>query len=546
MRKIFFLILITVSVFLPASEFVPNTIIIQLKEDASFSLSSKSNSEPQLPDSIKNLNAAYKVKDVEFLGNTEKVSQRALKLSGTKTYLEARAYAEKITDLEEKNGLNRFFKLTFTEDVDIPFLLVQYQNDPSIAIAEPNYIYSIAATTPNDTYFNNQNTSLPQISATAGWDITTGSSSVIVAVLDTGIDYTHEDLADNMWTHADYPLHGTDTVNKDNDPMDDHGHGTMVAGCIGAKGNNSKGIAGVAWNVQLMAVKVLDHTGSGNAVTVSDGIKYAMEKGAKIINMSLGSSKPSFLIETACKTAYDAGCLLVAASGNDGKDTVDYPAAHTYVIAVGATNPDNTRAYFSNYEYGVLELSAPGFNIYSTKIANSYDSSNGTSFSSPIVAGTAALLKANNSSLTNVQLRTILRNTAVDIGSPGYDAATGYGLVNIYNGLTGNIPNPQAFKNNTIYDVYNFPNPVKSNETKFSFKSEERIDRIEIYIYDLKGREKVRIEADFSDPLPGTYTTGTWDCRDSNGNKLPNGTYLYVIKSDSFKTPVKGKLTLLN
>ncbi|MBN1330098.1 MAG: S8 family serine peptidase [Candidatus Heimdallarchaeota archaeon] len=268
-------------------------------------------------------------------------------------------------------------------------------------------------------------------------DVTTNVAgyNVKVAVIDTGIDYTHPDLA---------PIYkgGYDFVNNDNDPLDDHYHGTHCAGTIGAADDEpnalSGSLIGIAPKVSLYAVKVLNSQGSGTSDGVAAGIDWAAANGMHVASLSLGASSPSSIIETAGKNAYAAGVLLVAASGNDGS-SVGWPAAYPEFMAVGATDSADKIASFSNYG-PELEISAPGVNIMSTTPTYlsgrgpfspkpNYYTLSGTSMATPHVSGVAALVKSANSALTNTQIRNILTSSAEDLGASGWDQYFGYGLV---------------------------------------------------------------------------------------------------------------------
>jgi subtilisin family serine protease len=291
---------------------------------------------------------------------------------------------------------------------------------PSVRYAEYNWIVH-AFLIPNDPLWGQQ-WGPQRIHCAEAWDSGTGSSSVEIAIVDTGIDYTHADIS------AHYVSGGHDWVNNDNDPMDDNNHGTHCAGIAVAVMNNAIGIAGVA-QVKVMAEKVLNSNGQGTSSDVASGITHAANQGADVISLSLGSSNPSLVIENACNNAYDSkGVVLVAASGNDGQPQVSYPAAYDSVIAVGATNQADERCDFSNYG-DKLELVAPGFHIMSTVRNNQYDSFDGTSMACPHVAGVAALAISKNPGKDNLWIRELLDHSAEDLGTPGKDIYFGYGLV---------------------------------------------------------------------------------------------------------------------
>lgn len=329
---------------------------------------------------------------------------------------------------------------------------------------EPNYIVE-SARVPNDTQYAALY-GMQRINAENAWDLTTGSPSVTVAVIDTGIDYTHPDLSDNIATNAgeipnngidddgngfadDY--YGYDFVSYDSDPRDDHFHGTHCAGTIGAKGDNGQGVAGVAWNIKIMPVKVLDSYGSGSISSVAAGMNYAVNQGVKILSMSLGTSAYSQTLENAIIYAKNNGALVVAAAGNSAADadlSPLYPAASTQdnVISVAASNSGDGLAYFSNYGVTSVDLAAPGESILSTYLNGQYAYASGTSMATPHVAGMAAMLKSINSTLTYSQIKSILI-TSVD-KLPAFTGRTvSGGRANLYAALLlaqGPTPTPTA------------------------------------------------------------------------------------------------------
>ncbi len=262
------------------------------------------------------------------------------------------------------------------------------------------------------------------IGADDAWSLVLGSEGVTIAIVDTGVDYTHPDIAEN------YIPGGYDWVNGDTDPMDDHGHGTHCAGIAAATIDNGIGIAGVA-QVQILAEKVLNAKGSGTTSAVAQGIIHAADSGADIISLSLGGTDPTSAQREACEYAWEKGCVIVAASGNSGVSSILYPAAFDTVIAVGSLNTGSTKSSFSNYGSG-QELMAPGENIHSTWPQNQYKNSSGTSMATPFVAGVAALVKSRNPDLTNAEIRSVLAATADDLGAAGRDSVYGYGRVDAF------------------------------------------------------------------------------------------------------------------
>jgi subtilisin len=290
--------------------------------------------------------------------------------------------------------------------------------NPRVRYVEPDSpVYAISQTVPwgIDRVFGDE--SYPFNT----WEITRGDG-IAVAILDTGIDETHEDLPGL--------LGGVNTVDSTHFGSDGHGHGTHVAGTVAALDNN-KGVVGVGPVIGLYAVKVLDDSGSGSVASVVGGIEWAVQQGIPVLNMSLGSTEDSTTMEDACGAAYAAGHLLVAAAGNSGNlmgrgDNVIYPAKYESVMAVAASTSSDSRAFFSSTGPAV-ELIAPGNSILSTTPEDKYDTKSGTSMASPHAAGAAALAWAANPGLTNVELRTILQNTAEDLGLSANHQ--GYGLV---------------------------------------------------------------------------------------------------------------------
>ena len=266
-----------------------------------------------------------------------------------------------------------------------------------------------------------------KVNAPLAWTLTTGYN-VNVCVVDTGIELTHPDLKDNIAWNVSF-VTGAKTGN------DDNGHGTHVAGII-AGVNNSIGVVGVAYDVNLAAVKVLNKSGSGYTSWVIKGIEWCVANNMDVINLSLSSETYSQAEEEAINTAYNAGLVIVAAAGNDAQtgNNVQYPAAYSTVLAVSATNKDNAIASFSSYGDWV-DIAAPGVDIYSTYKGGTYATLSGTSMAAPHVAGCAAALLAFNPALTNAEVYAKLTSTATDLGSAGWDAYFGWGLVNLYAAL---------------------------------------------------------------------------------------------------------------
>ena len=258
-------------------------------------------------------------------------------------------------------------------------------------------------------------------------------SGINVAVIDSGVNYNHPDLAPNY-------KGGYDFVNDDSNPMDDNGHGSHVAGTIAAI-RDGKGVVGVAPSAGIYALKVLGSSGSGSYSDIVAALNWAVDHDMHIASMSLGGSSSSTTLANAVKNAYDEGVLVVAAAGNDGRNSILYPAAYAQAIAVGATDGSNKKASFSNYG-SKIELVAPGVSIRSTVGGSSYSTYSGTSMATPHVSGVAALVWASGVATTPADVRTVLQNTAQDLGSSGKDSTFGYGLVRADRATEGSEPAP--------------------------------------------------------------------------------------------------------
>ena len=339
---------------------------------------------------------------------------------------------------------------------------------PGVEFAEPNYVYN-AADSPNDPLYASQSWYYALVEAPEAWELETGDASVIVAVLDSGVDVSHPDLGDKVWRNeAETAGDGVDDdgngciddVNGCNfvtpasvdatcgpPPLvltgqvaDDAGHGTFVAGIIGAATDNGEGVASVARGVRLMPVKILDCTGSGTAADAAQGLLYALRMGAQVVNLSFGGEEDSITFREAIRLAREQfGAVMVAASGNEGEEGVTYPARYPQVIAVGATarNSPDELAPFSNWGPEV-DVAAPGVDLVSTVPAplcgsrwacvggQPYARASGTSFAAAQVAALAALLISHSPTMSNEEVLSVVRATAQplpDGATPGWAGA---------------------------------------------------------------------------------------------------------------------------
>ena len=339
---------------------------------------------------------------------------------------------------------------------------------PGIDLAFANHRLKVDNFVPNDPQLANN--SWPQlISAFKAWDLTRGSADVIIAIIDTGLDYLHEDISNQIWTNSGetgldglgqekqsngvdddgngfiddwqgwdfvdapgYPDNG-DYLDQDNDPMDDNGHGTSVGGIAAAQGNNALGVAGLAFESRLMNVRAGTQGGFLEEDDVAQAIVYAVVNGARVLNLSFGDTEFTPLLHDAVKFAFANNCIVIASAGNTGSQALHYPSAFYETISVGATNNDNL-ASFSNTG-ATIDLTAPGVNLHTTKLDGSYGLFSGTSASAPLVSALAALLTSHNADLTSEQVRAIMKTSAVDLGTTGRDHQFGAGRINAFDAL---------------------------------------------------------------------------------------------------------------
>jgi thermitase len=373
-----------------------------------------------------------------------------------------------VTVLRVPAGMECTVLETLRRDPRVAFAELDY----AVRATEPWFLPETGVLTPNDPGWVRQ-WGPARISAPMAWWITTGTPDVVIAVLDSGIQLDHEDLADRLWAnpgevpgnkvdddgngkvddfqgwHFYHAWNGQAFVpGEDNQVADEHGHGTHVAGVAGAAFNNNVGVAGVAGGSRLMAIKVLDQYGDGWHSDVAQGIIYAVDNGARVINLSFGGTSPSQTLQEAVNYAHAHGVLVVAASGNDGGPVL-YPAACEHVLSVAATDQDDNRASFSNHGPEV-DVAAPGVNIYSTgwpddsrtDCASGYCRKSGTSAATPHVAGLAALMWSARPDLMVAQVTGIVTSTAADVNTgtlTGWDEFLGWGRVEAGRALSATI-----------------------------------------------------------------------------------------------------------
>ncbi|MDF2669354.1 MAG: peptidase [Paenibacillus sp.] len=314
-------------------------------------------------------------------------------------------------------------------------------------ITENQVLRVSAAVTPNDPFVSRQKY-LEQIHAPEAWTQVNYNDSLIIALVDTGVDLEHPDLKDNL-------VPGINLVQRNQPPQDDNGHGTMVAGVIAASGNNNKGVSGLLWKAKIMPIKALEKNGVGDEDKLGEGIRYAVDHGAKIIVLSVGLLRNDPFLKETVQYAEDKGVLLVAATGNDDGSLVKYPAAYPSVLAVGGVRTNNQVEPRSNYG-PELDLVAP-WSVYTTAMNGQYKYEEGSSMAVPQVAAAAALAWSVNPTLSVYELRNLLRQTAEDLGQPGWDMYTGYGLLRVDKAVSQPYVNDMYEPNDSVTEAKPFP-----------------------------------------------------------------------------------------
>jgi thermitase len=315
----------------------------------------------------------------------------------------------------------------------VPAALKALRAQRGVVFAEPNAVESLPplrrseepppppSPAPQGDPLADKQWGLAKVDVQAAWRVTRGVPETVVAIIDTGIDYNHPDLAGRV-------IKGRDFANNDDDPMDGHAHGTHCAGIAGASADNGIGIAGVAPGVSLMAVKVLSDSGSGTTDAVCGGIVWAADQGAHVISLSLGGPGGKEAKQAAVDYARSKGAVVVAAMGNNGANVAVYPGASKGVIGVGATTAEDTRASFSNFGDWIA-VAAPGHQILSTVPNGGFAAYSGTSMATPHVAGLAGLVRSAFPALEAEAVAAAIRQGATDLGAPGFDPQFGHGRI---------------------------------------------------------------------------------------------------------------------
>ena len=346
--------------------------------------------------------------------------------------------------------LGRIHRLRFAPDADLLRLAAELGTHPQVLFAEPEYLAHTVAT-PDDPLYPQQ-WGLAQIQAPAAWDVVTGTPDVVVAVVDAGLDTSHPDLAGQLWVNpGEIPgngidddnngrvddVHGWNLVDDDANLADNTGHGTQVAGVIAAETDNGQGVAGVCWHCRLMIVKVTQPGGIANYSDIAAGVVYAAQKGAEVINLSLGGYSDSATLRAAVAAASQTA-VVVGGAGNDDGEAPFYPAAYDdYVLAAAGTTASDARVGSSNYGTWV-DVSAPGEVISTTFDAGGYGATSGTSMAAPFVSGLAGLLRSQRPAWSPDLVRAQILHTAQEIDglNPGYEGKLGSGRIDAGQAVT--------------------------------------------------------------------------------------------------------------
>ena len=444
----------TVALLLPSVSFArgaaPTAIVTQPTNVAAFDLSAPHRSD-QLLVTLKPgaMPAAAFARDRAAMSNPATEFALGLHPDASTGLVSLTAHSAALRDLFARVGAYSgyqiwpgitSYQLNLPAGTDLAAAAAVLQTDPNVARVQPNYIYTIdslmgnsaaapsampsaAALPPNDPIYPQQ-WYIQQIHADQAWAVSTGIA-LTIASIDTGVSHSHPDIGPKIVDQYNF-------VNNTNNAQDDNGHGTLTSGVMAAQGDNGIGIAGVCWGCKIMALKVLAADGSGDSSNINRAIRYAADKGVRVINMSLGGHDRDQDSEDAVNYAWNKGVFIAAASGNKPDGTPNYPAGYNNVMAAGATARQDAYTGFSSFG-PYVDITAPGVGIWGPTWQNgvdTYAAENGTSFSSPLVAATAALMFSVNPSLSNQQIFTLLLNSADDEGTPGWDQHYGNGRLN--------------------------------------------------------------------------------------------------------------------
>ena len=536
------------------------------------------------PLTLKAKEAEYADQVIIYLKPKSSLRLRSKRFAATQTALKARYKAKSSrsyavgkthvgfsTQSNEMESKEEIVVLDFDENADIVALSNEISQDPEVLFAEPNYKVELFQDaklheTPSDPYFTEQDyltdTDLHYI-----WGIP-AESDILVAVVDTGVDTTHEDLNHAIATNPADPINGIDDDNNGiiddyyganfyrsatdgitGDVADGHSHGTHISGIIAADANNNRGITGINPKAKILPVKFLNNRGMGTQLDGALAIRYAVDRGAKVINCSWGYFKKTKALEDAVTYAINRGVIVVAAVGNTSTSLSEYPAALPGVITVGSVDTFETRSRFSSYG-NHLDFMTFGESIYSAYPHNRYGNKSGTSQSAGIISGIVSRVLAFDNTLSQHQIVDLLTQSST-LGDER-DARIGHGviaapaLLELMDLSSERVAiQPAATTDISVTQVLNFPNPFNAKAgTRFGFETDVAGAQATIQIFNLKG-EKVNT---LSHTTQAGYNTVLFNANESNGTQLKNGTYLYILtlESDGQTQIAKGKCTVLS
>jgi subtilisin family serine protease len=456
------------------------------------------------------------------------------------------------------------YRLVLEQNQSLSKVIKEYQTNDNIVWAQPNYIYQ-KNELPNDPLLSEQ-TNLSLINMPNSWSQTSTTPPVIIAVIDTGIDYNHPDLKNQIWTNdAEIPNDNLDNDHNNyiddyqgwnfssdtNDNFDQDGHGTNISGIIAAQTNNQIGIASVGYNCQIMPLKASHinpntNTEIFNTTDIAEAIFYAIDHQAKIINMSFGgylNAGTDTLLHEAIKIAYNQGLIMVASAGNDHRNLEEYnsiPNVYPEVISVSAVAASGEIASYSNYgKY--IDFAAPGNHILTTNPNNTYSYVTGTSMAAPQASGLIGLLLSQNSA---ANVYDILAETAQDKGSTDKDIYYGYGLIDVEQALSYQSLDLGLATINQTWQIVNAPNPFNpQQESTYICYELTQQAQINLYIYSLNSKLIKHIVREDN----SGYHEVEWNGKDQTGQLVPNGVYILIAQAQSGDTTIikKTKIAVL-
>jgi subtilisin family serine protease len=406
--------------------------------------------------------------------------------------------------------------------------------NPHFGFVEPNYIAE-PTRTPNDPSYPSQ-WHHPKMASPLGWDVVTGSASVDIAIADSGVDPTHPDLASKL-------LPGYNFYDNNTNTSDVYGHGTKVAGAAAAIADNGAGVAGVAWNNPIVPLRVTDTSGYGYYSMMANAIIYAADRGIRIVNLSFGGTSSSLTLQNAIDYAWNKGTMVFASAGNSNVSTLTYPAACNHAIAVAATDSADNKSSFSNYGTWIT-LAAPGSSIYTTAKGGGYASVSGTSFSSPITAGVAALILSVNPLLTAQQVVDILKGSADDLGTVGFDQYFGHGRVNVSKAIAAAqealVPSDTQAPTAIISSPENLASVTGNVTPAVTATDNVAVEKVELYLngslFATDATQPFSFSWDTTAWPDGTYSIDAY-AYDAAGNKGTASTVSVIVNNAADVTP---------